>query len=96
MMQHWYSLLPDVIHQVSYEDVVQDVTGEAKRLISYCQLDWQAKCSEFQNNTAPSTTASASQVRQKIYQSSKGQWRNYQQELLPIKQQLEQAGICCD
>jgi tetratricopeptide (TPR) repeat protein len=96
MMQHWSTQLPDVIHQVAYEDVVNDLTKEAKKTISYCQLDWQTQCSDFENNTAPSTTASATQVRQKIYKSSKGQWRNYQQELLPIKQLLEQAGICCD
>ena len=96
MMQHWLKVLPNVIHQVAYEDVVNDLTGEAKKLISYCKLDWQSKCNDFENNAAPSTTASASQVRQKIYQKSKGQWRNYQQELLPIKQLLEQAGIDCD
>lgn len=96
MMQHWYAQLPDVIHQVAYEDVVNDLTGEAKKLISYCQLDWQTQCSDFQNNSAPSTTASATQVRQQIYQSSKGKWRRFEKELLPIKHLLEQAGICCD
>ncbi|MDO6446152.1 sulfotransferase [Colwellia sp. 1_MG-2023] len=96
MMQHWYSILPGVIHQVAYEDVVNDLTTEAKKLIAFCQLDWQSTCSDFQNNTAPSTTASATQVRQKIYKSSHGKWRQFEKELLPIKQLLEQAGICCD
>lgn len=96
MMQHWLKVLPNVIHQVAYEDVVDDLTSEAKKLISYCQLSWQSHCVDFENNSAPSTTASASQVRQKIYQKSKGQWRNYEQELLPVKQLLEQAGINCN
>jgi len=96
MMQHWLKILPNVIHQVAYEDVVEDLTGEAKKLTSYCQLNWQSQCVDFENNSAPSTTASASQVRQKIYHKSKGQWRNYQQELLPVKQLLEQAGISCN
>lgn len=96
MMQHWHALLPDIIHQVAYEDIVIALTGEAKKLIAYCQLNWQVQCSDFQNNAAPSTTASASQVRQKIYKSSIGQWQHYQNELAPVKQLLEQAGICCD
>ncbi len=96
MMQHWLTVLPNSIHQVAYEDVVNDLTAEAKKLISRCQLDWQSQCSDFQTNIAPSTTASASQVRQPIYQSSKGKWRQFEQELLPIKLLLEQAGICCD
>jgi tetratricopeptide (TPR) repeat protein len=96
MMVHWHNVMPNVIHQVAYEDVVNNLTAEAQKLIAYCQLDWQPQCSDFQKNTAPSTTASASQVRQKIYQSSKGKWRQFEQELSPIKHLLEQAGICCD
>lgn len=96
MMEHWLAVMPEIIYQVAYEDIVNDLTTETKKLLNYCELEWQKQCSDFQNNTAPSTTASATQVRQKIYKSSKGQWRNYQQELSPIKQLLEQAGICCD
>lgn len=96
MMRHWHNQLPGVIYQVAYEDVVNDLNSEAKKLISYCQLDWQKQCCEFQNNAAPATTASASQVRQKIYQSSKGKWRQFEKELLPIKNLLEQSGICCE
>ncbi|SEL72219.1 Tetratricopeptide repeat-containing protein [Colwellia chukchiensis] len=96
MMQHWYRVLPNVIHQVAYEDVVNDLTVEAKKLLAYCQLDWQAQCVDFQNNSAPATTASASQVREKIYTSSAGKWRHYAKELQPIKQLLVQAGIACD
>ena len=96
LMQHWLSVMPGVIHQVAYEDLITDITAEAKKLIDYCQLPWQTACSDFQENTAPSTTASASQVREKIYQSSKGKWRHFEQELMLIKKLLEQAGICCD
>ncbi|MCI2283979.1 sulfotransferase [Colwellia sp. MSW7] len=96
MMQHWYAELPNVIHPVAYEDVVNDLSGQAQKLITYCQLDWQIQCSDFQNNPAPSTTASATQVRQQIYKSSTGKWRQFEKELLPIKHLLEQAGIYCD
>lgn len=96
MMKHWHQQLPGVIHQVAYEEVVSDLTGTAKKLIKYCQLDWQKQCSDFQNNTSPSTTASATQVRQKIYQSSTRKWRQFEKELSPIKHLLEQAGICSD
>ncbi|MCC9662095.1 sulfotransferase [Pseudoalteromonas sp. MB41] len=96
LMQHWQTLLPKVIHQVSYEDLVTDLPNQAKQLIDYCDLDWQAQCCEFEKNNAPSTTASATQVRQKIYQSSKGKWQHFANELSPIQKILEQAGVCCD
>jgi len=96
LMQHWQKLLPNSIYQVAYEDVVSDVENQAKSLLSFCELPWQAQCIDFQKNQAASTTASATQVRQGIYQSSKGKWRHYQEQLAPLKAQLEQAGICCD
>ncbi|MEW6981283.1 sulfotransferase [Colwelliaceae bacterium 6471] len=93
LMEHWKTVLPNVIYEVNYEDVVTDVAGQAKALLEYCQLDWQAQCLEFHHNKAAATTASASQVRQGIYTSSAGKWRHYQQELSAVKQRLEQAGI---
>ena len=93
LMTHWHHVMPEVIHQVNYEDVLQDVTGEAKKLIKYCRLDWQAQCSDFHQNKAPSTTASASQVREKIYKSSAGKWRHYETQLSAVKEQIAQASI---
>jgi len=96
MMLHWQKVLPNSIYPVAYEDVIDNTEEQAKALIEYCELNWQRQCIEFNNNKAPSTTASASQVRQDIYKSSKGKWRHYVQQLAPLKVQLEQAGICCD
>lgn len=96
LMAHWRKTLPDIIYDISYEKVVNNVELEAQGLIEYCDLDWQSDCVNFQSNRAASTTASASQVRQGIYKSSKDKWRNYEQQLSPLKQLLEQAGICCD
>ncbi|MFT4928385.1 MAG: hypothetical protein ACI8WB_004504, partial [Phenylobacterium sp.] len=96
LMAHWHQVMPGVIYDVAYEAVVADVDGQAKGLIDYCGLDWQSQCSAFEQNSAPSTTASASQVRQGIYTSSTDKWRRYQQQLAPLKAMLEQANINCD
>ncbi|MBL4911105.1 MAG: sulfotransferase [Alteromonadaceae bacterium] len=93
LMQHWQAVLPNAIYTVNYEDVINNVDEQAKLLIDYCDLGWQPQCSEFQYNKAPSTTASASQVRQGIYKSSQGKWQHYPQQLSSVKAQLEQAGI---
>ena len=93
LMLHWQSILPHAIHQVNYEDVIDNVDKEAKRLINYCQLEWEEKCVSFHQNKAPSTTASASQVREKIYTSSSGKWRHYESQLETVKQKLIDAGM---
>ncbi len=96
LMEHWKQLLPGIIHSVQYEEMVADIDTQAKGLIGYCDLDWQKSCTEFHLNSVASVTASATQVRQSIYKSSIGKWRNYEQQLLPMKRLLEQANIIGD
>jgi len=93
LMAHWESVIPGVIHTVRYEDLVSNTEGEARRVLAHCGLDWEDRCLEFHKNTSASTTASATQVRQKVYISSVGKWRAYQTELTPLRRKLEAAGI---
>lgn len=93
LMQHWHTLMPDAIHTVQYENLVTDTEGETRKLLAFCGLDWEAECLEFHKSRAASTTASATQVRQRIYASSVGRWRAFEPELLPLRRRLEAAGI---
>jgi len=93
LMQHWNDVMPGVIHTVRYEALVADVEGEARRLLEYCGLPWQDACLRFHENPQASTTASALQVRQPVYASSVGKWRNFERQLAPLRRRLEDAGI---
>jgi tetratricopeptide (TPR) repeat protein len=93
LMAHWHEVMPGVIHTIAYEDVVSNLEGEARELLNYCGLGWEAECLRFHENRQASTTASASQVRQPVYQSSVERWRTYRHELEPLEQILTDAGI---
>lgn len=93
LMDHWDRVIPGVIHKVQYEDIVNNTEQEARRLLDYCGLEWQQQCLEFHRNTSASTTASATQVRQKIYSSSVGKWRNYQTELSSLENRFKTSSI---
>ena len=93
MMDHWRTALPGRIIDVTYEDVVEDLEDEARRLINELGLDWEPDCLDFHENEAAAMTGSAVQVRQKIYSSSVGRWRDYETELKPFAETLEAAGI---
>jgi Flp pilus assembly protein TadD len=95
LMQHWQVVIPGVIHMVQYEDLVSNTEGEARRLLEFCGLEWEDQVLEYHRSKSASTTASATQVRQKVYTSSVGKWQRYERELAPLKQRLEQAGIDC-
>jgi len=93
LMQHWNRLLPDVIYPVAYEDLVANQEATSRSLIKRCDLPWQDSCLRFQDNPAASTTASASQVRQPVYDTSIGKWRHYERELEPLIRILEKSDI---
>ena len=96
LMDHWLNVMPGVIYEVAYEDLVHAIEPEARKLVKYCGLDWEPQCARFHENKAVSTTASASQVRQPVYQSSVNRWKDYQQQLSPLKQKLRDSGIVVD
>ena len=66
LMEHWRAVLPPgSVLDVSYERVVDDIEGEARRLIDFCGLPWDPSLpGAFINNNRPVATASAVQVSQ--------------------------------
>lgn len=96
LMAHWERMLPGVIHRVRYEELVQDLRGVAAATLDFCGLDWDERCLQFHTSSQASTTASASQVREPVYATSVGRWRDYRGELQPLIEVLNRAGIACD
>jgi len=88
LMAHWRKALPDRFLEIDYEDLVANQERVTRRLVAHCGLDWEDACLAFEKNERPSLTASAAQVRQKIYGSSVGLWRAYGGELEPLARML--------
>jgi len=93
LMRHWQDMLPGRVYDIDYENLVQNPEQVSRDIVAHCGLDWQADCLDFHLNKSPSATASAAQVRQPINQDSVEKWRAYADELQPLKQALEAAGI---
>jgi tetratricopeptide (TPR) repeat protein len=89
LMAHWREVLPEgIMLEVQYEDVVRDVESQARRIIAHCGLEWDDACLSFYKTERSVRTASATQVRQPIYQSSIGRWRPHEEELQPLLREL--------
>jgi tetratricopeptide (TPR) repeat protein len=89
LMAHWRSVLPaGAMLDVSYEDVVDNLEGQARRLIDYCGLPWDNRCVSFHETSRPVKTASAVQIRQALYRSSLQRWRRYEAGLGPLFDEL--------
>lgn len=93
LMAHWHRVLPGRILDVAYEDVVNSLEGETRRILDYLDLPFDPACLEFHRNPTPVMTASSVQVRQPLYDSSLQQWKHYEAGLAPVRARLEAAGI---
>ena len=85
LMEHWTKVLPKgVMTTIAYEDMVADTETEAKRLIAFLGLEWDAKCLDFHNSDRPVKTASVAQVRKPIYSSAVKRHKKYGAGLKPL------------
>ena len=90
LMDYWHNLFPGKIYDISYEDLTSDQEKETRNLLKYCDLDWDENCLNFYTNTRAVKTASAVQVRNKMYQGSSDVWRQYSEHLKPLLDALKQ------
>lgn len=92
-MRHWHAAMPGAILDVRYEDLVVDTEAQARRMLDWCGLDWEASVCMPSANETPARTASAAQVREPISDRSVQKWRNHAAALSPLKARLQAAGL---
>ena len=88
-MAHWRAVLPEgAMLDVQYEDVVDDIEAQARRMLAFCGLPWDDACLAFHRQEGAVRTASAYQVRQPLFRSSMERWRAYERHLGPLLEAL--------
>jgi tetratricopeptide (TPR) repeat protein len=88
LMAHIDQLLPDRVHRVMYEQLVDATEKAVRQLLDYCGLEFEPACLEFYRNERAVRTPSAQQVRRPIYRESTEEWRAYEEYLGPLKEAL--------
>jgi tetratricopeptide (TPR) repeat protein len=92
LVEHWHTILPPgVMLDVSYEDVVADLEGSARRMLAFCDLPWDDAVMRYYETSRPIRTASFKQVRQPIYRTSIRAADDYRTELQPLIDALGDA-----
>ena len=84
LMGFWRDLYPNQIYDISYEDLTSNQEVETRKLLDYCELQWDENCLNFHKNKRAVKTTSALQVRQKMYQGSSEAWKKYEDYLEPL------------
>ena len=91
LMRHWDRVLPGWVLRVKYEDVVDDLEGNVRRILDFCGLKFEPACIEYHKTVRSVRTASSEQVRQPIYREGLEQWKHFEPWLAPLIEALGDA-----
>lgn len=77
LISFWRKIFKDEIYVCKYENLIDNSQFEIKKMIEFCDLDWDPNCLNHQSNQSGIKTASINQARKPIYNSSKDLNKNY-------------------
>ncbi len=77
LMSHWHKVMGDQILDIDYETLAANPEQEAKRILEFCNLDWEPDCLDIKKVDRPVLTASAAQVREGIHTRFLSRTDNY-------------------
>ena len=87
-MKYYKKIFGKQILNVKYEDVINNVKNETKKILDYLDLSFEESCLEFYRNKRPIQTASSVQARKPVYKNSINSWINYKNFLKPLTKNL--------
>lgn len=91
LMAHWRSLYPQDIFELDYDQLVREPRATITALLEFVGLEPEETCYSFHETARPVRTASVWQVRQPLYRTGSGRWRNYERHLGPLRRALDAA-----
>ncbi|WP_281701436.1 tetratricopeptide repeat-containing sulfotransferase family protein [Acetobacter malorum] len=93
LMRFWQQEIPERILEVQYENIVLDQENITRSILEHCGLSWNDACLSFHKSNAAVSTPSAAQVRRPLYRDALERWKQHEEDLMPARHILEQAGI---
>jgi tetratricopeptide (TPR) repeat protein len=88
LMRHFDTVLPDFVHRVIHEHLVDDPEADVRRLLEFLDLPFEDACLSFYENPRAVRTASSEQVRRPISREGLDQWKPFEPWLDPLKAAL--------
>jgi len=87
-MEHWAGILDEPVFESRYEELTGDPEGRIRAMVDYVGLEFDRACLEHHKSKSSVHTASAGQVRQPLYKTSRQRWKNYEKHLGPMLEVL--------
>ena len=81
VMRHWKNVLRIPIMDVHYEELVSNQEETSRKLVDFCELEWDSNCLNFHKTERFVGTASFDQVNEPMYSKSVSRWKNYENHI---------------
>ena len=88
LMHHIDAVLPGRVHRIIYEDLVDNLEPEVRRVLDYLGLEFEPACLRYFETERAILTPSSEQVRQPINRAGIGRWTHYEPWLGELKESL--------
>ena len=89
LINFWDNKFPKDIYQMNYELLVNDSLNEVKKMLSFCELNWDPNCMKHEKNKKTIKTASASQARKPINKAGLKTFEPFKKHLIELTTMLE-------
>ena len=89
LMKIWNNKFESQIYHANYEKIIKDPENEIKKLLNFCDLDFEENCLNFYKNKRPIKTVSSTQARQPLYNSSVFSYQKYERYMEDIFKKID-------
>ena len=89
LMSYYCEEYKDDIITVDYVDLTQSPREQIEKLLADLGLEWEESCLKIEDNNRAVKTVSNIQIRDKIYTKSSEEWKNYETDLMPLRDMLK-------
>lgn len=89
LMSHWKNVYGDRICQIKYKDLILNHETTCKKMVAFCDLEWDDRCLNFHQSNRKINTLSHDQVNKPIYTGSLDRWKNYSKHTSALKKRLK-------
>lgn len=89
LVDHWEDVASQAFLGIRYEELVAAPESVLARVSSFCGLSYRPEMVDIQANSAPSATASSSQIREPVHTRNVNGWTAYARWLTEMEAALE-------
>ena len=89
LIDFWKLKYPKKIYDLEYEKLINNQENEIKKVLDFCELEWDSNCLKHYNNNRLIKTVSTVQARKPIYKTSIKLSDSYSKYLEELKSVLK-------